>query len=136
MESRSPLPRLLEGHFPCILFAGLQNIGRGPPPAFGNLGEIPGVAFPTGEIAPGLIDGEIVFRPGKVNRRDQSERTVVCLFESRFAGRGFSFPAIHETTSLGIPLFDQVTFHLIPATGILSHEIPPLQGKMALWYRK
>ncbi len=61
VKSRRPLPWFLERDLPCILLAGLQNIGRGPPLSLGHLGKIPGVAFPAGKIASGLIDGEIVF---------------------------------------------------------------------------
>jgi len=56
------------------LFIGhglFENILRRIPTAIFHFTEIPGVTFPTGEITPGLIDGEIVFRTGEMNGGDE-----------------------------------------------------------------
>ena len=46
-----------------------------------------------------------------MNRRNESERTVVCLFEGGFAGHNFFPLKLDKTTPLGISLFDQIAFH-------------------------
>jgi hypothetical protein len=63
-----------------------------------------------------------------MNRRNQPEGTVVCLFERGFAGERLPSPDLDETAPLGIALFDQIAFHY----KILSHAISTLQEKTGL----
>jgi hypothetical protein len=96
------------------------------------------VTLPARKVTTRLINGEVIFRTGKVNSRDQSEGTIVRLFEGGLAGnRLFSFD-FDETTPLRISLLDEITFHtktsFIFFDQILSHVISSLQEKIRLWY--
>jgi hypothetical protein len=132
MKGSGSVPRLSKSDLPLILFTGLQHIGRGPPIPFGYLRKGPRVAFSAREVTTRLIDREVVFRPRKVNSRDQPKGAVVHLFEGGFAGQRFSSLGLRITTPLGISLFNQIAFHL----KILSQPISPLQEKSGLWYMK
>jgi hypothetical protein len=55
------------------------------PTAILHLTEIPGVAFSTGEITPGLINGEIVFRPGEMNGGDEPIPLSIFSFQGSLA---------------------------------------------------
>jgi hypothetical protein len=65
-------------------------LGRIPIAIF-HFTEIPGVTFPTGEITPGLINGEIVFRPGKMNRGNEPIPFPIFSFQGSLA-RQCMFP--------------------------------------------
>ena len=65
-----------------------------------------------------------------MNGRDQPEGATVGLFQGRFAREGLSSLGLRITTSLGIPLFNQIAFHY----KILSYALSPLQQKSRLWY--
>jgi hypothetical protein len=103
--SRS-VSRLSNRHLFFIFFAGLQDIRRGPPIAFGNPCEIPGMTFSAGEVTTGLVNGEVIFRTREVDSRDQPQEAIVCLFEGGFAGRRFPPFDFDETASLRISLSD------------------------------
>ena len=70
------------------LFVGhrlLEDIvGRIPAPIF-HLAEIPGMTFAAGEVAPGLIDGKIVLRPGEVNGCNEPIPFAVFPFQGGLA---------------------------------------------------
>ena len=81
------------------------------------------MAFSAGKVTTGLVDRQVIFRTGEVDRRDQSEDAVVCLLESGFAGNSPHLLCLQKTASLWISLPDQIAFHL----KILSHALFPLQ---------
>jgi hypothetical protein len=53
-----------------------------------------------------LVDGKVIFWTGEVNSGDQSEETIVCLFEGGFTGKGFPLFDLNKTTPLGIALLN------------------------------
>jgi hypothetical protein len=53
-----------------------------------------------------LIDGKVIFRAGEMNRGNQPEEAIVCLFEGCFAGKRLPLLDLDKTTPLGISLFD------------------------------
>ena len=81
------------------------------------------MTFPAGEVTTGLIDGKVVLWTGKMNRINQPEGTVVCLFQGNFTGRKFFPFDLRVATSLRISLLNQAAFHL----KILSHAVSALQ---------
>jgi hypothetical protein len=81
------------------------------------------MAFSAGKVTTGLIDRQVIFRTGEVDRRDQSEDAIVRLFESGFAGKRPHLLCLQKTASLRISLPDQIAFHL----KILSHALFSLQ---------
>ncbi len=106
MKSRGSVSRLTDRYFLFIFFARLQNVGRRPPIAFGDLCEIPGVTFPAGEITAGLVNGEIIFWTGEMDSGDQPQEAVVCLLEGSLAGKRFSLLDLDKAVSLWISLFN------------------------------
>ena len=106
MEGSSPVSRLSNRNFLFIFFARLQNIGRRPPIALGNFRETPGMTFSAGEVTTRLIDGEVIFRAGEMNRGDHPEEAIICLFEGGFASEGLPLFGLNKTVSLGISLLD------------------------------
>jgi hypothetical protein len=64
------------------------------------------MAFSAGEVTTGLVNGEVVFWTGEMNGGDQPEVTIVCLFESGFAGNRLPLFDLNKTVSLGISLLD------------------------------
>ena len=58
-----------------------------------------------------------------MDRRDQSEDALVCLFEGGFAGKRPPLFNLHKTASLRVSLPDEIALHL----KILSHAISSLQ---------
>jgi hypothetical protein len=105
----------MESDLPRILFACLQHIGWRPPLSLGDLGEVPGVAFPTRKIAPGLIDGKIVLGTGELNCGNEPERTAIGLLERGLAGEALPSSNVHGATSLGVSLLNQIAFHFTSA---------------------
>jgi hypothetical protein len=106
MKRSGSTPRLSKCHSFLILFTRFQHLIGRPPISFGHLGETPGVTLPAGEVATRLINGQIIFRPGKMNGRDKPESSVVRLFESGLTGQGLSSINFDKTTALGISLLD------------------------------
>ena len=123
MKRGRPVSGLPNRYFLFIFLARFQDVGRGPPIPLGKSGEIPGMAFSAGKITTGLIDGQVIFRTGKVDGRDQSQDAIVRPFESGFAGKRPRLFGLHETASLRISLSNQIAFHLKS----LSHAIFSLQ---------
>jgi hypothetical protein len=64
------------------------------------------MTFFAGEITAGLVDGEIIFRTGEMNRGDQPEGAIIRSFEGGFTGRRLSLFNLNKTVSLGISLLD------------------------------
>jgi hypothetical protein len=64
------------------------------------------MTFSTREVTTRLIDGEVIFWTGEVNRGDQPEETIVRPFQGGFTGKGFSLFDFNKTTPLGISLLD------------------------------
>jgi hypothetical protein len=64
------------------------------------------MTFSTGEVTTGLINGKIIFRTREMNRRDQPEEAIVCLFESNFTGKRLPLFALNKTAPLRISLLD------------------------------
>jgi hypothetical protein len=62
------------------------------------------MAFSTGEVTTRLVDGEVIFRAGEMNGRDQPKEATVCLSKGGFTGKGFPLFDLDKTTSLGISL--------------------------------
>jgi len=106
MESGGFVTRFPNRHFLFILFARLQDINRGPPIPFGDLCKTPGMTFSTGEVTTRLVDGEVIFWTGEMNRRDQPEEAAIRPFQSGFTGEGFSLLDFYKTTPLRVSLLD------------------------------
>jgi hypothetical protein len=64
------------------------------------------MTFSAGEITPGLVNGEVIFRPREVDSGDQPQEAVIRLFKRRFAGRRSPSFDFDETAPLGIALSD------------------------------
>jgi hypothetical protein len=64
------------------------------------------MTFSAGEVTTRLVDGEVIFRAGKMDGRDQPEKTVIRLSEGRFTGEGLALFNLDKTTSLGITLLN------------------------------
>jgi hypothetical protein len=64
------------------------------------------MTFSTREVTTRLVDGEVIFRTGKMNGRDQPKESIIRLFKGRFTGKGFALFNLDKATSLGIPLFN------------------------------
>jgi hypothetical protein len=64
------------------------------------------MTFSAGKVTTGLVNREVILRARKMDRRDQSQDAIVCLFEGGFTGRRSSLFDLNETASLGIPLFN------------------------------
>jgi hypothetical protein len=64
------------------------------------------MTFSTGEVTTGLINGKVILRTGEMNRRDQPEESIVCLFEGDFTGKRLPLFALHITAPLRISLLD------------------------------
>jgi hypothetical protein len=90
------------------------------------------MAFSAGKVTTGLIDRQVIFRAGEVDRRDQSEDAIVRLFEGGFAGKRPHLLGLHKAASLRISLPDQIAFHL----EILSHALFSLQVIVTVCYRQ
>jgi hypothetical protein len=133
VKSGRPLPGFAKRHSLFILLACFQDFRGGPPIPFGDFAEGPGVTFPAREATAGLINGKVIFWPGEMNCGDQSEKTVVSLFEGGLAGHRLSPFNLCEAASLRISLFDQIALHF---SEILSHAISPLQETRRVWYTK
>jgi hypothetical protein len=58
------------------------------------------MALAAGKIAPGLIDGEIILRPGKVNRGYEPMPRVPRTSQSSLTREGM-FPVCLDTTASG-----------------------------------
>jgi hypothetical protein len=127
MECGRPASRLTDGHFSLVFLAGLEHIGRRPPPSLGNLGKTPGMAFPAGEIAARLINGKVIFRTGEMNSRDTPQRPLVGSLEGCFAGKGFPLVHLDVTATLRVSHLNQMAFHhfnLITAVLSLARHDP------------
>jgi hypothetical protein len=70
------------------------------------------MTFPAREVAPRLVNGKIVLGPRKVNCRDASERAMVTLLKSDFAGKSLFPLCLDKATSLRVSLLNQMAFHL------------------------
>jgi hypothetical protein len=80
----------LFSRFPEIddLFIGnrlFQDVLGRIPTAIFHLTEIPGMTFPTGEITPRLINGEIVFRTREMNGSDEPIPFPIFFLEGSLA---------------------------------------------------
>jgi hypothetical protein len=64
------------------------------------------MTFPTGEVTTRLVDGEVIFWTGEMNRGDQPEEATIRPFQGGFTGKGFPLFDFNETTPLRISLFD------------------------------
>jgi hypothetical protein len=64
------------------------------------------MAFSTGKVTTRLVNGEVILRTGKMNGRDQSEGTLVCLLEGRFTSKRSPSFDLNKTTPLRISLLD------------------------------
>jgi hypothetical protein len=64
------------------------------------------MTFPAGKVTTRLINGEVVFRARKMDRRDQPQKAIVRLFEGSFTGRGLPLFDLDETVSLRISLLN------------------------------
>jgi hypothetical protein len=106
MKGSGFAPRLPKCHSLFIFFASFQHVNRGPPISLRNLCEGPGVTFPARKVTTRLIDGEIVFGAGEVNRGDQPEESIFCLFEGGFAGERLISSNLYKTVALWISLFN------------------------------
>jgi hypothetical protein len=70
------------------LFIGnrlFQDILGRIPMAIFHFTEIPGMAFPAGEITPALIYGKVVFRTGEMNRGDEPIPFPIFFLEGSLA---------------------------------------------------
>ncbi len=70
------------------------------------------MTFSTREVTARLVNGEIIFWTGEVNRRDASQNPVVGLFDGCFACQGFPLIDLDEATPLRITLLNQIALHL------------------------
>jgi len=64
------------------------------------------MAFSTGEVTTRLVDGEVIFRAGEMNSRNEPEEATVCLSKGGLTGKGFPLFDLDKTTPLGISLPD------------------------------
>jgi hypothetical protein len=64
------------------------------------------MTFSAREAATRLVHGEVILWTGEMNRRDQSEEAVVCLFEGGFASKRLPLSGLDKTVSLRVPLLD------------------------------
>ena len=112
MKRRGATAGFVKGHLSLVLSACLQDFRRGPPVPGGSLGECPREALPARETAAGLVDGKVILRTGQMNRGDQAKEALVRLFDGRLAGVKLSSFGLGQATPVGIPLLDEITFHV------------------------
>jgi len=60
----------------------------------------------AGEVAPRLVNREVIFRAGKMNSRDQPEEAIIRLLEGRLTGKGLTLFNINKAAPLGITLLN------------------------------
>jgi hypothetical protein len=64
------------------------------------------MTFSAGEVTTRLIDGEVIFRAGEMNRGDHPEEAIVCLFEGGFAGKRLPLLNLNKTAPLRVSLLN------------------------------
>ena len=97
-----------------------KDILGGEPRTLFFLAKMPGMAFAASEIAPRLVEREIIFRPGEVNRGDEPLPGSVFMVQGCLAGQGR--PTIGFNTAA--PGFKSLLNQAARERTLLAHELP------------
>lgn len=100
----------LKVHQLFVSHAFLQEVLRSVPGPILYFAEIPWVAFSTGEIASGLIYGEIIFRPREVDGCDTAVYILLFIFQCCLTCRLILSVYLDQTASGRKALFFELAF--------------------------